>query len=103
MFSILVKFQVNPEYKDTLVKALAEDGEESLKNEPGTLGFDVIQDSLNPNVLFLYESYQDPAAFETHTQGTSYKKAIEIFNEMTSNNYGTIEELGRGNTLFLLQ
>ncbi len=105
MFSILVKFQVNTEYKDTLVKALAEDGEGSLKNEPGTLRFDVIQDSSNPNVIFLYESYQDRAAFEIHTQGVYYKKVREIFNEMTSNNYGTIEELGRGTgtTLFPLQ
>lgn len=103
MFSILVKFNVNAEYKDPLVKALVEDGEGSLKNEPGTLRFDVIQDSSNPNVIFLYESYLDQSAFETHSQGSYYKKAIDIFNEMTSNNYGTVEELGRGNTLFPLQ
>ncbi len=102
MFSILVKFEVNPQYKDTLIQALAEDGEGSLKNEPGTLRFDVIQDSSNPHVIFLYESYQDQAAFETHTQGSYYKKAIEILNQMTANNYGTIEELARGNTLFPL-
>ncbi len=100
MFSILVKFTVKGEYKDTLVRALTEDGEGSLQNEPGTLRFDVIQDSSNPNVIFLYESYQDQTAFEIHTQGNYYKKAIEVFNDMTSNDYGTIEELGRGNTLF---
>ncbi|MCZ8100277.1 MAG: antibiotic biosynthesis monooxygenase [Microcystis aeruginosa G13-12] len=100
MFSIVVKFNVNPEYKDTLVKVLVEDGKGSLKDEPGTVRFDVIQDASNPNILFLYESYQDQIAFEAHTQGEYYKKAIEVFNEMTSNNYGTVEELGRGATLF---
>ncbi|NCR65204.1 MAG: hypothetical protein GPJ34_00875 [Microcystis aeruginosa LL11-07] len=51
MFSIVVKFNVNPEYKDTLVKVLVEDGKGSLKDEPGTVRFDVIQDASNPNKL----------------------------------------------------
>ena len=100
MFSIVVKFNVNPEYKDILVKALLEDGEGSLKNEPETVRFDVIEDVSNPNTIFLYEGYKNKAAFETHTQGSYYQKVIKVFNDMTSNNHGTIEELGRGTTLF---
>ncbi len=103
MFSILVKFEVVSEYKETLIQVLSEDGEGSLKNEPGTIGFDVIQDSSNPNAIFLYERYQNQAAFETHTQGIYCQKAIEILNQMTSKNHLTMEVLGKGDMLFPLE
>ncbi|MGK7882403.1 MAG: putative quinol monooxygenase [Crocosphaera sp.] len=103
MFSILVKFDVVPEYKNTLIQVLREDGEGSLENESGTISFDVIQDSSNPNVIFLYEKYQNQAAFETHTQGIYCQKAIEILNQMTSKNQITMEVLGKGDMLFPIE
>jgi autoinducer 2-degrading protein len=79
---------------------LIKDGEGSLEEEPDTVRFDVIRDSSNPNIIFLYEVYRDEAAFEAHTEGPHYKRVMEVFDEMVTNNLGTIEELGRGLTLF---
>lgn len=100
MFAIFVKFDVNSDYRDTLIEALIEDGQGSLRDEPDTVRFDIIEDASNPNLLFLYEVYKDRAAFEVHTEGSHYKRVMKVFDEMVANHHGTIEELGRGTNLF---
>jgi len=100
MFAIFVKFTADSEAFDTLIKALVEDGEGSLKDEPDTWRFDVIQDTSNSNVLFLYEVYKDEAAFQEHTEGESYQKFMGILQELLSSNRCRAEELARGTSLF---
>ncbi|MCU0517193.1 MAG: antibiotic biosynthesis monooxygenase [Oscillatoria sp. Prado101] len=100
MFAIFVKFTADSEARDTLIKALVEDGEGSLKDEPDTRRFDVIQDASNPNVLFLYEVYKDEAAFQEHTQREPYQKFMEVLQGLISANRCKAEELGRGTSLF---
>lgn len=102
MFVNLVKFIVSLEYRTPLINALMEDGQNSLRDEPGTIRFDIIQDDKNPNFLFLYEVYKDEAAFEAHKAGPHYKRFMMKFTGMVTNLNGIkiIEELGRGSTRF---
>ncbi len=100
MLAIFVKFDVYPDYRETLIEALIQDGQGSIRDEPNTLRFDIIQDSSNSNIVFLYEVYRDEASFEDHTKGTHYNRAMQIFNEMVASNNGTIEELVRGVNIF---
>ena len=46
----------------------------SLHEEPGTLGFDVIQDETTPNHFYAHETYLDAAAFQAHMQGAVIKR-----------------------------
>ncbi len=100
MFGIIVKFDVQADFRETLVKALIEDGKGSLRDEPDTARFDILQDAANPNRLFLYEVYKDEASFKAHTEGPHFKKVMNVFNEMTANHHGSIEEVGRITNLF---
>ena len=50
------------------MEALMEDASGSVNNEPGCLRFDVLEDSEEPNRIYLMEEYRDEAAFQAHTQ-----------------------------------
>ncbi len=45
-----------------------------LKDEPGTLRFDILQPEHN---LMLYEVYEDEAAFQAHRNGASLVRFLE--------------------------
>lgn len=100
MFTLMAKLTVASEYRETLIKILIEDGQISLKDEPGTLRFDLIQDSSNPNILFLYEVYENEAAFSEHTKGEGFKKFISIFQELEAKNACQMERITTGIPLF---
>jgi len=100
MFTLLAKITVASEYRENLIQILIEDGQISLKDEPETLRFDLIQDSSNPNILFLYEVYENEQAFTDHTKGEGFKKFITIFQELEAKNACQIEQITTGMPLF---
>ena len=66
MFVVCVEFEVEPGQIDVFMAAVRKNAVESFKQEVGCQQFDVCQDRQSPNYLFLYEVYDDEAAFETH-------------------------------------
>ncbi|MGL5035600.1 MAG: putative quinol monooxygenase [Microcystaceae cyanobacterium] len=100
MLTLLAKLTVASEYRETLMQILIEDGQISLKDEPGTLRFDLIQDSSDPNILFLYEVYENEEAFVDHTQGEGFKKFIAVFKELEAENACQMERITTGIPLF---
>jgi (4S)-4-hydroxy-5-phosphonooxypentane-2,3-dione isomerase len=64
--ALLVAIKIKPGYRDQFVNALMDDAKGSVNNEPGCLRFDVLQDSENPDRIYLYEVYKDEKALEAH-------------------------------------
>lgn len=96
MFAILVQFDVEPPHRNTLLDSLRSDRGACLREEPGTVRFDILEDASDPRRLFLYEVYEDEAAFEAHKQRSPYKTAMKVWGDLTSGGSVTITELGRG-------
>lgn len=69
MYSILVHVTIQPQHVDEFITLTREHAREYLRDEPGTLGFDVIQDENAANHFFVHETYADEAAFQAHMQG----------------------------------
>jgi len=66
MYVILAPIQIKPEHREEFIKAMLLDARGSVENEPGCVRFDVIQDEQDLNRIYLYEVYEDRAAFEAH-------------------------------------
>ena len=66
MFVVCVEFQIQPGQTDVFLAAVRKNAEQSFNQEVGCQQFDVCQDRQFPNSVFLYEVYDDEAAFETH-------------------------------------
>ena len=74
MYSVLVHVTIQPQHVDEFIALNREFASASLREEPGTLGFDVIQDETTPNHFYTHETYVDAAAFQAHMQGAVIKR-----------------------------
>ena len=73
---VTVVFQVKPEHVSEFRRAIVENAAASLAEEPGCLVFDVCA-SPNGTEFFLYELYEDAAAFNEHL-ATAHFKAFDL-------------------------
>jgi autoinducer 2-degrading protein len=87
MFVLMVTVKVKPEKRQQFLEVIEDDSICSVRDEPGCLRFDVLQDNADPNTYYFYEVYQDEAAFEAHGQTphlARWRKATEeVLSEPT--------------------
>ena len=66
MLAITVRFQVKPTHEDAFFERVLRQATDSLDREDGCRQFDVCRNPQNPRDVFLYEIYDDEAAFAAH-------------------------------------
>lgn len=66
MFAVTVTFTVTPHRRDAFMRAMLDNAATSKRLEPGCRQFDVCTDTDRPDEVFLYELYDDGAAFDRH-------------------------------------
>ncbi|HUE76289.1 MAG TPA: putative quinol monooxygenase, partial [Chloroflexota bacterium] len=71
---MLVTIEIKPEFRDRFLEEMILNAKGSRENEPGCLQFDVVQDEVDQNKIYLYEIYNDRAAFDAHVQMPHYFK-----------------------------
>ncbi len=67
-FAVAVTFEIKPEFIEAFRRRILQQAKDSLAKEPGCCQFDVLTDESNPAVFFLYETYVDAAAFQSHRE-----------------------------------
>lgn len=72
MYVLLVTIHIQPEHREAFLASMLDDARGSVRDEPGCLRFDVLQDSEDPNTIYLYEAYRDEAAFREHLQAPHF-------------------------------
>jgi quinol monooxygenase YgiN len=68
MLAVVVEFRIATERVAAFHDAIVANARESLRAEPGCRQFDVCRDPAEPALFFLYELYDDAAAFEAHLE-----------------------------------
>ncbi len=68
-----VDLDIVPSEREKFLSAIGEDAAATVK-EPGCLQFDVLMLANDPDHLFLYEVYENEAAFRAHRESDYYKK-----------------------------
>ena len=71
-YVVTVVFRAKPENRDQFRKAMIENATASRTREPGCRQFDVCE--LADGTIFLYEIYDDAAAFDAHLAAEHYKR-----------------------------
>jgi autoinducer 2-degrading protein len=72
---LMVRVDIQQERRDNFLEASIDVTGKTHQNEPGMLiRFDIIQDSTDPNRLFVYEVWRDEQAFNAHLQAPYYKR-----------------------------
>ena len=78
-FVVTVAFEAKPAFRDAFREAIVANARASREREPGCRQFDVCA-SADGARIFLYEVYDDEAAFQAHLATDHYRR----FNESST-------------------
>jgi autoinducer 2-degrading protein len=81
-YVITVEFDVVAAQFDTFLRLMADNAEASRRDEPGCRRFDVCRPRDSENRVFLYEIYDDEAAFQAHLQTGHFKSFATATKDM---------------------
>lgn len=73
-FAVVATYEIARDRIEAFLPYLRSHRERCLRDEPGTLQFDILRPGSN---LMLYEVYEDEAAFEAHRNGASVARFRE--------------------------
>ena len=88
-YVVTVDFGTAPENFERFKVMMAENAKTSVANEAGCQQFNVYELATTPNHLFLYEVYDDEAAFQQHLAAAHYKHFKEISDPIITSRGGT--------------
>ena len=98
MYVVVVEFEIAAEHTESFRDAILQQASNSLAREDACQQFDVCFDGEDLSKCFLYEKYDDRAAFEGHLQSDHFKqfdslvsswlksKTVQTWTQMTSSN-----------------
>jgi len=72
MFAVTVTFALKSGARAEFLPLMVENAAASVRDEPGCHQFDVCLGD-DPDMVFLYEIYDDGSAFEAHLQSAHFK------------------------------
>ena len=78
MHGHLIKIVPKAGRRQDVIDFLRWDAEVARADEPGTLRFDVWDVPDEPEAIYLYETYADEAAFETHKAAAPFQRFVEV-------------------------
>ncbi len=73
-FAVVATYDIAPEQLGTFIPLLKAHRDRCLRDEPGTLRFDILQPEHN---LMLYEVYENEEAFQVHRNGASLARFLK--------------------------
>jgi autoinducer 2-degrading protein len=73
MYVVSVEFGIDPPRWDAFLPLMLENARLSRTMEPGCRQFDVCTDAARPATVYLYELYDDRAAFDAHLASAHFK------------------------------
>jgi autoinducer 2-degrading protein len=79
-----VDIDVVPGKIENYLAAIKEVGAASIKSEPGCSEFDITVSQKDPNHLFIFEVYENAAAFDAHLKSDHYKKYAATAKEVVA-------------------
>jgi (4S)-4-hydroxy-5-phosphonooxypentane-2,3-dione isomerase len=79
-----VDIDVVPGQVDAYLAALKENGAAAVKEEPGCHEFNITVSQKDPNHVFIFEVYENAAAFEAHRATAHFKKYAATTKDMVA-------------------
>lgn len=84
-YAVTVTFDIKPGHMDAFMTHILENARSSVRDEPGCQQFDVCTDPDHPDKVFLYEIYDNLAAFEAHQMTPHFKATGPKIAELVAN------------------
>ena len=88
-FANVVTIEAAPGRRDQLIPLLAAHKARCLRDEPGTLAFEILLPKDDDTRILSYEVYRDDAAFDVHRNGRSLAQLREEIAGLVVKLHGT--------------
>jgi quinol monooxygenase YgiN len=82
MYVVTVKFRVDPARLADFMPLMVANARDARERENGCRQFDVCRDPARPEMVLLYELYDDRAAFEKHLQTPHFQSFDAAVRDM---------------------
>jgi quinol monooxygenase YgiN len=76
-YVIIVELSFDEQQVDSAIDLLLEGQALTLENEEGCIIYDVLLSETDPNTVFIYESYENEAAYKIHENSAYYKSILK--------------------------
>jgi len=84
LFAVTVLFEIKHSHEGEFLSLMTANAQTSLKDEPGCRQFDVCYTPERSQEVFLYEIYDDEAAFKEHLQTPHFKSFDASVSQMVT-------------------
>jgi quinol monooxygenase YgiN len=92
MYVLTVDFTIHPGRIADFLPLMLDNARVSREREPGCRQFDVCRDTRQPQVIFLYEVYDDAAAFQAHLDSAHFRAFDAAVRDMIATKHVRIHE-----------
>ncbi len=82
MYALIVSLKIKPDQRERFLEAIEDDATCSVRDEPGCLRFNVLQDEADENRFYFFEVYRDKDALAAHQQTPHYARWMEARAEV---------------------
>ena len=93
MHVVTVEFRIESGQMERFLPLIQDNAKSSLADEPGCQVFDVCRDPAAPDAVFLYEVYDDEAAFQAHLASPHYASFDAAANALVADKQVRILQL----------
>ena len=77
MLALIVTAKIKPAEWERFLSVIEDDAISSVRDEPGCLRFEVLQDAQDRDTFYFFEVYKDEAALEAHTKTPHFARWSE--------------------------
>ena len=92
MYVVTVVFVAKSAHREAFREAMLRNAQASREREPGCRQFDVCVDPTDSATIFLYEIYDDRAAFEAHARSDHFREFDTTVRDWVAHKAVTIYE-----------
>ncbi|MBO0701334.1 MAG: antibiotic biosynthesis monooxygenase [Candidatus Dormibacteraeota bacterium] len=90
MHAIFVTLKIKPQLRERFLEVAEDDAASSVRDEPGCLDFQVLQDRADPDTYYFYEVYRDEEAFQAHGRTPHFERWRAASQEVVQERSGIL-------------
>src|SRR5947209_2702811 len=77
MLALIVTAKIKPAERERFLSVIEDDAISSVRDEPGCLRFEMLQDTQDSDTFYFFEVYRDEAALDAHTRTPHFARWAE--------------------------
>lgn len=82
MQAIFVTVKIKPDQRQRFLEVIQDDATCSVRDEPGCVRFEVLQDASDPDTYYFFEVYRDEAAIQAHRNTPHFARWNQASQEL---------------------